>query len=52
MVTEPDELSRANLLISLCERFHKLPSEILAEDAQLLQLLQIRDRGNPPQPDQ
>jgi hypothetical protein len=29
----------------LCDRWHKLPSEVLAEDASLLQLLEIAQLG-------
>lgn len=36
------------MILTLCDRFHKLPSEILEEDVELLQLLQIWKRGNPP----
>lgn len=38
---------RAEWILSLCRQFHKLPSEILAEDAELLQLLAIEELGNP-----
>lgn len=31
--------------------FHKLPSEIRAEDAELFKLLQIEQRGKPPETD-
>lgn len=34
-------------MLALCDRFHKLPSEILAEDASLLQMLAIVERGKP-----
>lgn len=36
----------------LCERFGCLPSQLLAEDAELLRLVQIEQRGRPPEPDQ
>lgn len=32
-------------MIALCDRWHKLPSEVLAEDASLLQLLEIARLG-------
>ena len=38
-----------NLILGLCERFHCLPSQLLDEDATLLQMLAISARGNPPQ---
>jgi hypothetical protein len=34
-------------MLALCDRFHKLPSEILAEDASLFQMLAIVERGKP-----
>jgi hypothetical protein len=36
-------------VLNLCERFHALPSQVLAEDAGLLRLLMIAELGNPPQ---
>lgn len=38
---------RAEWVISLCQFFHKLPSEILAEDAEMLQMMQLQALGNP-----
>lgn len=35
------------MILALCRQFHKLPSEILAEDAELLQLIQLDAIGNP-----
>jgi hypothetical protein len=32
---------RAETIVDLCQFFHKLPSEILAEDAELLQLVKL-----------
>lgn len=32
-------------MLSLCDRWHKLPSEVLAEDASMLQLLEIAALG-------
>jgi len=37
----------ARLILGLCERFGKLPSEVLAEDAHLLQLLAIERLAAP-----
>lgn len=34
-------------MLGLCDRFRKLPSEILAEDASLVRLLQIETLGAP-----
>jgi hypothetical protein len=31
----------------LCDRFHQLPSQVLAEDAGLLRLIRIQQMGNP-----
>lgn len=31
--------------------FHKLPSEVLAEDAEVLKLLKIEALGRPPEPE-
>lgn len=45
MVGEPWELARARKILYLCERFHKLPSEILAEPAELLRLINITNLG-------
>ena len=33
------------MVIGLCERFHKLPSEIKAEDAEFLKYLEIIAQG-------
>lgn len=35
------------MILGLCREFHKLPSEVLAEDAYLLKLLEIERRGHP-----
>lgn len=32
-------------MLALCDRFHKLPSEVLAEDAAILRLLKIEALG-------
>jgi hypothetical protein len=31
----------------MCDRFHKLPSEVLEEDVSLIRLLKIWKMGNP-----
>lgn len=33
------------MLLALCDRFHCLPSQVLAEDAGLLRLLRIEQLG-------
>jgi hypothetical protein len=35
------------MLISLCRFFHKLPSEVLKEDAEVIQLMKIYQLANP-----
>lgn len=35
------------MLFSLCRFFHKLPSEILDEDVEILQMMKIYNLGNP-----
>jgi len=37
----PAEVGEARNMLYLCDRFHKLPEEILATDASLLYLLAI-----------
>jgi len=36
-------------VLALCETFHCLPSQLLAEDASVLRLLHIRDLGARPE---
>jgi hypothetical protein len=33
------------MILGLCRQFHKLPSEVLAEDAALIRLLEIERLG-------
>jgi hypothetical protein len=47
VVTKPKELSRAEILLNLCQFFHKLPSEILSEDAEIIQLMKLHRLANP-----
>ncbi len=42
---KPRELIHAELILGLCERFGCLPSQLLAEDAELLRLMEIVHRG-------
>lgn len=45
VVGKPGELTRAELTLGLCERFGCLPSQLYAEDGDLLRLLAIERRG-------
>lgn len=45
-VTEPYELRRARLILTLCERFGCLPSQLMDEDAELLYLLNVVEMGS------
>jgi hypothetical protein len=45
LVAKPGELIEAEIIIDLCERFHCLPSALLAEDAQLFRWLRILQLG-------
>ena len=38
------------MILGLCDRFHKLPSEVLAEDAELMQMIEIARLGRPDPP--
>jgi hypothetical protein len=40
---KPDALTWAETVLSLCDRFHALPSAILAEDAELLRMINLTD---------
>lgn len=33
------------MILGICDRFHKLPSQVLAEDVELIQLLRIEDEA-------
>jgi hypothetical protein len=35
------------LILRICDRFHKLPSEVLEEPAEMLRLLKIEQLGTP-----
>jgi hypothetical protein len=41
----PRELARARWVLKQCTRFHCLPSQLYAEDADLLHLLWIEEMG-------
>ena len=36
------------MILGLCERFHCLPSQVLAEDASVLRLLHVYELGHRP----
>lgn len=38
------------MILGLCERFSVLPSQLMAEDVSLLQLIMIEDLGKEPEP--
>lgn len=42
---EPGALAHAKLILALCDKFHCLPSAVLDEDAEILQLLRIVELG-------
>jgi hypothetical protein len=44
-------LAEADLVIGLCERFHCLPSQLYQEDASILRLLAIHQKGHPERED-
>jgi hypothetical protein len=46
-VTEPLELRHARLVLTLCERFGCLPSQLMEEDSELLYLMNIVEMGTP-----
>lgn len=48
MIEKPHDLVEAELILSLCQRFGCLPSQLLAEDAEILKLLLIEQLGTPP----
>ena len=39
------------MIIGLCQRFHCLPSQLLAEPADLLRMVEIFDLAHPPEAD-
>ena len=45
LVTEPRELTSAKIILGLCDRWHKLPSQVLAEPAEVLRLLRVEELG-------
>lgn len=47
VVTRPWELIRAELIDGLCQRYGCLPSQLLEEDAEILQMVNIVGLGQP-----
>ena len=45
-VVKPAELTRAEIIIGLCDRWHKTPDEIGAMDARALRLLDVYRLGH------
>ena len=39
-------------MIGLCDRWHKLPSEVLGEDVEVLRWLRVLELGDPPRQEQ
>jgi hypothetical protein len=37
------------LILGMCDRWHKLPSEVRAEGAGIIRMLRIEELGTPPQ---
>jgi hypothetical protein len=46
-VIKPAELDQVETVLALCERFHALPSQVLAEDASILRLVKVHDLAHP-----
>lgn len=46
-MTEPIELMEAKMIDNLCQRYHCLPSEILAEDVSVLRMIETVLEGTP-----
>src|SRR5690349_19057812 len=45
LIRKPVELVEAEMIMGLCERFGCLPSQLLAEDAELLRYLELESMG-------
>lgn len=43
----PEEVTRAQALIGLCDRFHCLPSQLMDEPVEIIQLLALAALGEP-----
>lgn len=46
----PAEVVEAEIIVKLAERFHVLPSSVLAEPVELLRLILLADMAEPPAP--
>ena len=44
-VTKPFALQRAELIDALCQRYGALPSQVLAEDVEMLMMLALISEG-------
>lgn len=47
LITEPRELTDTKTILGICDRFHCLPSQALAEDAEILRYLKIESLAKP-----
>jgi hypothetical protein len=45
-VVKPAELGTAELVITLCDRWHVLPSQVMNEPAHLLRMLDVYELGH------
>lgn len=49
MISKPAALDEAELIDGLCQRYHCLPSALLAEDVSVIKMLAIVALGRPPE---
>ena len=45
VVSKPYELQRAELIDALCQRYGALPSQVLAEDIEIIRILAMVEAG-------
>jgi len=45
VVTKPFELQRAELIDALCQRYGALPSQVLAEDVEMIRMISMVQEG-------
>lgn len=45
VVTKPFELQRAELIDALCQRYGALPSQVLAEDIEMIRMISMVQEG-------
>jgi hypothetical protein len=43
---KPDEVARAEFIVNLCRQFHVLPSQLMDEPVEIVQLLALADLGD------